>query len=277
MIDQVKLTKEEIKQIQELAREKLGSCQKGNDVIGVQIFSILGKYARVIYYPLGEDAPWGFTRVEKIMKTKKDGKPFAGINTSIPKDKQVFAAAHELYHIWFGSDVLEVVNSDVLGDCVENKELKANRFAAEFLIPKTLLRQEIDSYEITVYNEKTILKLAELFVVPFRTMVKRLREVELISEEEQTKFLAYTDADIAKYRKIYSFEEPKADSTIAIDNLTELAVKAYELHQITYEKFQYLLKFCKLTPEEVGINPPEIYSPLTDDELDAIMAEDEDD
>ena len=79
MINQEILTAEEIKLIQEQALAKLGTCQKGNDVIGVQIFSILRKYARVIYYPLGEDAPWGFTRVEKIMNNKKDGKPFAGL------------------------------------------------------------------------------------------------------------------------------------------------------------------------------------------------------
>lgn len=28
-------------------------------------------------------------------------KPFVAINTSIPIDCQVFAAAHELYHIWY--------------------------------------------------------------------------------------------------------------------------------------------------------------------------------
>ena len=78
MVNQATLTTDEIKQIQEQALAKLGACQKGNDVIGAQIFSILGKYARVIYYPLGEDAPWGFTRVEKIIKNKKDGKPFGG-------------------------------------------------------------------------------------------------------------------------------------------------------------------------------------------------------
>lgn len=275
MTNQTMLTTEEIKEIQEQVLEKLGACQKGNDIIGIQVFSILGKYARVIYYPLGEDAPWGFTRVEKIMKSKKAGKPFVGINTSISKDKQVFAAAHELYHIWFGNDVLQVVNSNVLENCVDKKELKANRFAAEFLIPKHLLLQEIDSYEITEYNEKSILKLAELFMVPFRTMVKRLREVELISEEDQTKYLTYTDDIITKYRKIYSFEEPKSEPIIAINNLTELAVKAYELHRITYEKLQYLLRFCNLTPEEVGIKTPEVYSPVTDEELDAIMTEDE--
>ena len=53
----------EVENIKSQAREKLGMCRKSNDIIGVQIFSILGLYARVIYYPLGEDAPWGFTRI----------------------------------------------------------------------------------------------------------------------------------------------------------------------------------------------------------------------
>ena len=64
--NQIRLSTSEIKQVQGQAREKLGECQKGNDVIGVQIFSILSKYARVIYYPLGDGAPWGFTRVKVI-------------------------------------------------------------------------------------------------------------------------------------------------------------------------------------------------------------------
>ena len=276
MIDQTKLTASEIKEIQKQARGKLGECQKTNDVIGLQIFSILSRYARVIYYPLGAEAPWGFTRVEKMMKNNTEGKPFAGINTSVTKDKQIFAAAHELYHIWFGNDSVEVVNPNVTEECADKTELKANRFAAEFLISKTLLLQEKESYEIVEFNEKSVLKLAELFMVPFRTMVKRLREEELIDEELETKYLSYTESDISKYRKIYSFDEPLADGTVAIDNLTELSVKAYEMHQITYEKLQYLLGFCDLTPEDVGIDSPEAYPSVSDDDLDAIMAEDED-
>lgn len=53
----------EVNEIKDFAREKLELCRKGNDIIGTQIFSILSLYARVIYYPLGEDAPWGFTRI----------------------------------------------------------------------------------------------------------------------------------------------------------------------------------------------------------------------
>ena len=57
------LSKSDVNQIKENARAKIGVCRKDNDIIGTQIFPILSLYARVIYYPLGKDAPWGFTRI----------------------------------------------------------------------------------------------------------------------------------------------------------------------------------------------------------------------
>ena len=38
----------EIEEVKRQAREKLGYCRKTNDIIGTQIFSILGLYSRVI-------------------------------------------------------------------------------------------------------------------------------------------------------------------------------------------------------------------------------------
>jgi len=89
----------------------------------------------------------------------------------------VFAAAHELYHIWYeqNSDALPV---DLLNEQDKKTgEKKANRFAAEFLIDEVLLKQEIELYKIKKFTIKSILQLAELFTVPYRTMVKRLKEI----------------------------------------------------------------------------------------------------
>lgn len=124
----------EIEEIKRLAREKLGMCRKANDMIGIQIFSILSIYARVIYYPLGKDAPWGFTRISGSQNDASVQKPFVAINTSIPVVCQVFAAAHELYHIWYEKNP-DILPSDLLNENGKEKnEMKANRFAAEFLI-----------------------------------------------------------------------------------------------------------------------------------------------
>lgn len=138
----------EIAEVKKQAWEKLGVCRKTNDIIGTQIFSMLSLFARVIYYPLGKDAPWGFTRISGSQNDSGLEKPFVAINTSIPVSCQVFAAAHELYHIWYEQNP-DVLPGDLLDeDGKETNERKANRFAAEFLVDDMVLRQEIETYKI---------------------------------------------------------------------------------------------------------------------------------
>jgi Zn-dependent peptidase ImmA (M78 family) len=180
-------------------------------------------------------------------------KPFVALNSSIPVDCQVFAAAHELYHIWYEQNP-DVLPADLLNEQDQKiSEKKANRFAAEFLVDELLLKQEIELYHIDKFTIKSILQLAELFVVPYRTMVKRLREIEVISDANQSRFLAETEGSIEMYKKRYSISSQKADNRIAMDNLVELAVTAYERGYITYEKLEYLLRMSDLKPVDLGI------------------------
>ncbi len=263
----------EIIKIKKSAVSRLGECRKGNDIIGNQIFSILSLYARVIFYPLGKDAPWGFTRISGSRNDAELEKPYVAINTSIPLDCQVFAAAHELYHIWYESNP-DVVPSDLLNE--QDKEIsekRANRFAAEFLVDEILLKQEIELYNIKRITIKGILQLCELFVVPYRTMVKRLREVELLTDDELHRFLDESEESVNKYRKMYSFTQRIADNRVAMDNLVELAISAYESGYVTFERLEYLLGLSGITPEELGIYNKSGYEFPSDDELDIIMGE----
>ena len=221
------LTSVEIEEVKNQAWEKLGLCLKSNDIIGTQIFSILGKYARVIYYPFGEKAPWGFTRISGSRNDSELGKPFVAINTSIPVPCQVFAAAHELYHLWYEQQP-DVLPPDLLEeDEKEISEKKANRFAAEFLVNEIILRQEIETYKLKKCTIKTILQLTDLFVVPYRAMVKRLHEIEFIKDEERDKYLTESEDTIRQYRKRYGFSLGEADNRIVVDNLAELSSSAY--------------------------------------------------
>ena len=263
----------EVNEIKRYAKEKLGLCRKGNDIIGTQIFSILGLYARVIYYPLGKDAPWGFTRISGSKNDASLEKPFVALNSSIPLDCQVFAAAHELYHIWYEQSP-DMLPSDLLNE--QNKktsEKKANRFAAEFLMDRILLKQEIELYNIKKFTIKNILQLAELFTVPYRTMVKRLGEIGVIEDSDLNKFLAEAEDSIGKYKKKYSIVSQKADNRIVMDNLVELAVNAYQAGYITFEKLEYLLGISKLKPKDLGIEKKSACEFPSDDELDSIMEE----
>lgn len=263
----------EVENIKSQAREKLGMCRKSNDIIGVQIFSILGLYARVIYYPLGEDAPWGFTRISGSKDDAGLEKPFVAINTSIPVDCQVFAAAHELYHIWYEHDP-DVLPSDLLDEKgKEVNEKKANRFAAEFLVDEMLLRQETEIYKMKKITVKSVLQLANLFMVPYQAMAKRLKETGLTDEEGLRKLLLESDDSIIRYKKKYAIASPGPDGRIVIDNLAELAVNAYESDLITYEKLEYLLGLCDLKLEELGIMKVSGSTIPSDEELDSIMEE----
>ena len=164
----LELTEAEALKVKDYAASKLGVCRKMNDIIGTQIFQILSLHARVIYYPLGKESVWGFTRIKGARGGGQSQKPFVVINSSIPIDCQVFAAAHELYHIW-EDDKVDVVPAYVMDDETgDRNELKANRFAAEFLVEEELLIKELRTYGIASDNVslKDILILSELFCVP---------------------------------------------------------------------------------------------------------------
>ena len=263
----------EIEEVKKQAREKLGECRKTNDIIGVQIFSILGLYARVIYYPLGKDAPWGFTRISGSKNDTASETPFVAINTSIPVDCQVFAAAHELYHIWYEQNP-DILPSNLLDEQDKKvNEKKANRFAAEFLVDEIMLRQEIEIYKIKKITLKSILQLTEFFTVPYPAMAKRLYETGWIGESELKGFLEESDDSIKRYKKRYAISSKESDNRIVMDNLAELAANAYEAGYVTYEKFEYLLGLCGLNPEDLGIEKASGNAFPSDEELDSIMEE----
>ncbi len=279
-MENIKLTDAEIAEIQRQALAKLGECKKTQDIIGQQIFPILCRYARVFYYPLGKEGPWGITYMAGMENTAPSEKPFVAINTSIPIDAQVFAAAHELYHIWYDQKA-EALSASILdehngyGKPTDLSELKANRFAAEFLVNEDLLHSEMKLYSITPgkITIKHILTLASLFTVPYKTMVKRLYEISAISYEERCEYLRKNEGTINQLRKRFSIPVPETDRRITLDNLVDIAVSCYEKRQISYEKLEYLLSISNLKPGDVGISRPDVFIPPSDDELDDIMEE----
>lgn len=261
------LNKIEIASIQEMVREKLTLYHKEYDVIGGQIFNILENESRVLYYPLEDQEVWGFS------ETIKD-ESFVCINTSIPYDKQVFAAAHELYHVW-SNQIGEVILSHNLEDVADSKdEMKASRFVAEFLVSEKLLNQEMKIYAISseTITEKEVVQLAYLFLVPYKTMVKRFFELGLISNEKYQKFMSLTSEDVEILRKRLSISLPIRENKIGLNTLVDQAMDLYERKLITLEKLEYELSFADLSLKDMGITIEETFE-VTDELLEAIMEE----
>ena len=264
-----RLDEKGIQRVKALARDKLVEYHKLNDVIGAQIFSILEKESKVLYYPLEDQRVWGFFEAIR-------GKLFICINTSLQYDKQVFVAAHELYHLWFGKPGEVLISKDALEpDADDETELMANRFAAEFLVNDELLFQEMRMFGFDKGNlcVKDVVRLAAHFVVPYHSMVKRLYEAGVCSLDlfEALEICSSEQAEI--WRNRLGISLPVRKEKIGLSDLADTAMGLYESDLITHEKLEYLLGFAGLTPEKMGIGQMKSYTPPTDDELDAIMEE----
>jgi len=256
--------------VREQANGKLAFFNKQNDILGEQVFEILNQNCRILFYPLEDEDVWGF--FERI-----HGKSFVCINTSIDFDKQVFTAAHELYHLWFNHEQ-ELILASELEERTTNipkPELMANRFAAEFLVPELLLRQEIRQRKIDEekIDEYTVVRLARVFLVPYRTMVKRLAEIQMISAAQCREFLLLPEKKVFRIRKRLGIDLIERSNKISLDNLIDNALSVYEQGQISRAKLEYLLAFANTSPAEMGIPDEERLDRPSDDELDALMEE----
>lgn len=188
---------EELRKIIESHREELK--EKGlyiNDIVREDIFQILDDYCTVVFFPLDkEEENDGFHITMPVgYKQDTDTEHFVFLNTENPIEKQVFAAAHELGHIWvredqFWDDELE----KTIPRNQENLEAVMNRFAAELLMPEKLFRQSaVEHLKKYITKERTIFftdtfrliaGLMDEFCVPAQAVIGRLYETMILKKE----------------------------------------------------------------------------------------------
>ncbi|MDR3587940.1 MAG: ImmA/IrrE family metallo-endopeptidase [Desulfosporosinus sp.] len=115
---------------------------------------------------------------------------FIGLNTEDYLDKQIFALAHELDHYFDPTDIHVCRISD---DPNSPRELKANRFAAEFLLPTDQLVLEIKNVnqgnlDLHRWKHTALLRLiARLhceYKLPYKAIVRRFEEVGSINNDQ---------------------------------------------------------------------------------------------
>ena len=155
-----------------------------------------------------------FAIIENYAKTKDVPlRIFVLINAGIALNEQIFAAAHELYHIrcFLEEDETELIEKGSILDSrtidantTEEEELEANAFASSLLVQKDDLRQQMDIYQIDPQNIKTddIVMLMDIFAVPYKAVVLRLLEEKLIEEKKVEALLSVPMGNIEKWIKI---------------------------------------------------------------------------
>jgi|SRR5665648_119502 len=168
-------------------RRELGFI--GEAPIANDIFTILDNMnIRLLEYPIESNADKpAFSAALVYSKDGDEELVFIGLNTANYFDKQVFAIAHELYHYL-------TKTASHLSRMTEDEdnlfESEANRFAAEFLLPdstlESIILDEFKSSSLVKIQTKTLIRfIARLHCtwwLPYHSIVKKLREIDAISE-----------------------------------------------------------------------------------------------
>lgn len=252
------LNKKQIRLLEDRVNEQLGRLQMTNQIIRENVFRILQNETDFMQYPIEDDELCAFV-------CKKQGRLFSYINSYIPKDKQIFAAAHELYHIWYEPERLEQVeilnNKTLEYELTTKSEQMANRFAAMLLVPEVVLRQQLRMLNIDEMNIQLndIVQLMPIFQVPYKTIVRRLQELHYITEKQCIVLLGIPDRDettgvLLKMKVLQlSLDSQARSKVIMLDGFIEKILQAYQDEHISYNELRESLALANKTPGSFGL------------------------
>lgn len=164
------------------------------------------------------------------------------INSALPLSKQIFAAAHELYHIYCYFEEKDIgllqagsiLESDVIDDeATELEDIEANAFAALLLAPKERLEEQTDVYHLSYKNisVQTILKVMDIFAIPYKAAVLRLFEEEKIDRKTVKQLLRVEDTEIEHQIEVTGKASRWQEIPDGLIRFGSLSEKMYELER----------------------------------------------
>ena len=129
------------------------------------------------------------------------------INSEMSVAKQIFASAHEFYHLYLyfeeydpmyqsHGSILDAATMDE--DTTKLEDQEANAFAGQILAPQRSIQEQMGIYHIRRESVelKDILMLMEIYAIPYKAMVLRLFEDEIIDEEKARMFFLVSEEEI---------------------------------------------------------------------------------
>ena len=259
----------DIENIRKLASDKrltLGFV--GESPIANDIFTILENLnISLLEYPIkSENEKPAFSA--SLIYSSEGNKElvFIGLNTADYFDKQIFAIAHELYHFYTktGSHLSRFSKQ-------ENNliELKANRFAAEFLLPentlKSIVLDEFKTSSLDKMQTNTILRfIARLqctWWLPYHSIVKRLKEINAINSNQYNELYKIKERDLnseygrmgkAINRDIFIKLNTSTNEIGTSPKDLEVIIRNFEDNIISEDKFIETLSLFNKKPYDFG-------------------------
>lgn len=259
----------DIEKICKLAEEKrrllgfIGKAPIAND-----IFTILDDLIIfLLEYPIKPDGDKpAFSAALMYSSENNKELAFLGLNTAHFFDRQIFAIAHELYHYF-------TKTGSHLGRLSEDDkniiEVKANLFAAEFLLPEDILKsiviEEFKSSSLEKIQKKTLLRfIARLHCtwwLPYHSIVKRLKEINAISDKQYEQLYEINERDMdgeygrlgkAINNEIFIKLNSSTEEIGTSAKNIEYIIRNFEDNIIDEDKFNDTLAIFDKKPEDFG-------------------------
>ncbi len=207
----------------------------GMNIVQDDIFNVIKNYGEhnnrrieILRYPIKNQDFYACTFIRK-------GIIFIVVNSALFLSKQIFATAHELYHIiaYIEKDDTVFLNhgsilnaSSIDEKTVLLEDRQANAFAGLFLVPSDFLIEQASIYNIYKNNIeiKDILKLMDIFAIPYKAMVLRLFEDGFIDRKKTNNFLNIDYSIIESEINLTGISkrwQKKSENLIELGNLEE--------------------------------------------------------
>jgi len=119
------------------------------------------------------------------MAYREDGQHLIGVNSLHSKRRQRFTIAHEIGHLVLHTkddihvdETLPMFRTERSSLAIDDKEIEANQFAAELLMPAVWLLKDLRNRHIDIEEDDQVIKeLADTYGVSTQAMTIRLAAV----------------------------------------------------------------------------------------------------
>ena len=159
--------------------------------IGVNIFPMMELRGDIVFILKAFSNPELDAMIIRYRKNVQ--KKYIILNSQKPLINQIFAAAHEYYHYLFSFNNQDKQSIICSFNKTDMEEVKANRFAAELLLPSKALKNEIELFvKYTNSSDLGSLKINELalflfrltklYSLPLKAVMYRLKEEKLYED-----------------------------------------------------------------------------------------------
>lgn len=133
--------------------------------------------------------------VSGMVHCRPDGGGVIGVNSEHSKTRQRFTIAHELGHLLLHADEEFHIDEkrplarrdELSSQATDAREIEANQFAAELLMPAALVHASWDALgegEVDVTSEEAIEEMARAYRVSPIAMTHRLTNLKIISSDD---------------------------------------------------------------------------------------------